>query len=74
MKILPQAYSISDRNDRSTSGRDGEEDGVCFAFIVAFSPSGGGETSLSLKARKSPAPLEEIRGVTRSAMVELPAF
>ena len=36
----------------------------------AISPSGGG---LSLEARKSGSPLKELRGLTRSAMLELPS-
>ena len=65
LKLLAQAYSIGGREDRSMVVDEGRR-----PVVDVFSPSGGGKTSLSLEARKSPASLEEVRVVTRSAKLE----
>ena len=73
LTLLAQAYSIGGREDRSIDRsidrwlltKEGRR-----PVVDVFSPSGGGKTSLSLEARKSPASLEELRVVTRSAKLE----
>ena len=69
LKLLAQAYSIGGREDRSIDRSMVVDEGRR-PVVDVFSPSGGGKTSLSLEARKSPASLEELRVVTRSAKLE----
>lgn len=64
VKLLAQAYSICGRDVQSI------DRWLLTKEVDVFAPSGGGKTSLSLEARKSPASLEEVRVVTRSAKLE----
>ena len=63
MTSLAQAYSIDRSIDRSIDGR---RPALVVLSYGAICPSGGGETSLSLEARKSAASLEELRDVRSS--------